>query len=95
MTPLNAKVNTLVLDAQRRLFGWVKFSFWQQMHPDETRDRVRLRLKDGRWKLNVHAARGANKDLWIHLRNVQAWIEGREPEVDPPPVTSRPSDSSP
>lgn len=95
MSLLKSSVNTLVLDAQRELFGWVKFSFWQQMHPDETRELVRLRLKDGRWKLNVHAARGANKDLWIHLRNAKAWIEKREPEVDPPPVTGRPIDSSP
>lgn len=80
------KVNSLVVEAQRELFGWVPFAFWKTLHPSETREGVRLRLRDGRWQLNVHAARGANKDLWIHLRNVKAWIEKRQPEVDPPPA---------
>lgn len=88
-------VNNAVLVAQQELFGWVPFEFWAKVAPGETREKARTRIKEGKWQLGLHCHRPSPKELWIHLRNAQAWVEGREPEADAPPRTEwvKPKDS--
>lgn len=80
----DTKINSLVEEAQRELFGWVPFDFWAKIAPTETREKVRTRIKEGKWLIGIHAHRPSQKELWIHLRNAKAWIEGETPEVDAP-----------
>lgn len=77
------KVGTLIAEAQRELFGWVPYQEYARMFPDETRERLRSRIRLGTWKAGVHYTRGSERDLWIHLRNVKAWLEQRPPEKAP------------
>ena len=80
MSKLPKYVEQMIADAQRELFGWVPHEQYQQMFPKENRERIRNRLRRGAWQIGVHVTRPSEKELWVHLRNVQAWVEGRSPE---------------
>ena len=75
----SSSVAKLILEAQSELFGWVEADYWFAMHPHDSREKIRTREKAGTWKLGVHIARPSRKELWINLRNVQAWIKGLPP----------------
>lgn len=87
-------VSALIAEAQRQLFGWIPYEEYVRVFPSETRHKVRGRLRRGQWQMGVHAIRGGHYELWIHLRNVQAWLEGRQPEVAGMPAQMQ-QDSAP
>lgn len=79
------RVGALIAEAQAKLFGWVPYEQYARMFPDETRDKIKGRLRRGQWTLGTHAARGGKYDLWIHLSNVKAWLEKSETVAEPLP----------
>lgn len=75
--------NRMIEEAQKGLFGWIPYDRYRAMFPEENRERIRGRMRRGVWKLGVHVAIAGKHDMWVHLRNAKAWLEGRPPEEDP------------
>lgn len=65
---------------ETRLINWVPLSVYCESVKGETPDAVSNRLRRGHWLKGIHARKpdGA-RELWINLKAVEDWCEGRKP----------------